>query len=156
MVAQADDDASGWWKAGFNAGQYTLSVGTAALVLAALSGSPDGGTEDTPAIVVSLITCGVFFLLNTSLPGIAIAFLLTGVRAPAVLVMGAAIAGWLGALLVLTITRRTRVPYDASLGLVLVTERRTGWVLACFWLSLGLAVLAGVQYLFKARREVSS
>ena len=42
----------------------------------------------------------------------------------------------------------------ASLVLVLVTERDTWWALACFWISLALAVLAGVQYLFKAVREV--
>jgi CDP-diacylglycerol--glycerol-3-phosphate 3-phosphatidyltransferase len=44
----------------------------------------------------------------------------------------------------------------ASLGLVLVTERDTWWPLACFWISLGLAVLAAVQYVAKARREVGT
>jgi CDP-diacylglycerol--glycerol-3-phosphate 3-phosphatidyltransferase len=42
----------------------------------------------------------------------------------------------------------------ASLALVLVTERDTWWPLALFWVSLALAVAAGVQYLAKARREV--
>lgn len=42
----------------------------------------------------------------------------------------------------------------ASLALVLVTERDTWWPLACFWVSLALAVLAGGQYLAKALREV--
>ena len=42
----------------------------------------------------------------------------------------------------------------ASLTLVLVTERDTWWPLALFWVSLALAVVAGVQYLAKARREV--
>jgi CDP-diacylglycerol--glycerol-3-phosphate 3-phosphatidyltransferase len=42
----------------------------------------------------------------------------------------------------------------ASLALVLVTERDTWWPLACFWVSLGLAVLAAGQYVLKARREV--
>jgi CDP-diacylglycerol--glycerol-3-phosphate 3-phosphatidyltransferase len=42
----------------------------------------------------------------------------------------------------------------ASLALVLVTARDTWWPLALFWISLALAVLAGVQYLLKARREV--
>jgi CDP-diacylglycerol--glycerol-3-phosphate 3-phosphatidyltransferase len=42
----------------------------------------------------------------------------------------------------------------ASLALVLVTERDTWWPLALFWVSLALAVVAGVQYLLKARREV--
>jgi CDP-diacylglycerol--glycerol-3-phosphate 3-phosphatidyltransferase len=42
----------------------------------------------------------------------------------------------------------------ASLALVLVTERDTWWPLALFWVSLALAVIAGVQYVAKARREV--
>jgi CDP-diacylglycerol--glycerol-3-phosphate 3-phosphatidyltransferase len=42
----------------------------------------------------------------------------------------------------------------ASLGFVLVTEKGTDWPLVCFWISLGLAVLAAAQYVQKARREV--
>jgi CDP-diacylglycerol--glycerol-3-phosphate 3-phosphatidyltransferase len=42
----------------------------------------------------------------------------------------------------------------ASLALVLVTERDTWWPLALFWVSLALAVVAAVQYVLKARREV--
>ena len=42
----------------------------------------------------------------------------------------------------------------ASLGFVLVTEQGTSWPLACFWISLALAVAAAAQYLAKARREV--
>ena len=41
-----------------------------------------------------------------------------------------------------------------SLALVLVTARDTWWPLALFWISLALAVVAGVQYILKARREV--
>lgn len=44
----------------------------------------------------------------------------------------------------------------ASLGLVLVTEQGTWWALACFWVSLALAVVAAGQYLVKARREVGT
>jgi CDP-diacylglycerol--glycerol-3-phosphate 3-phosphatidyltransferase len=44
----------------------------------------------------------------------------------------------------------------ASLALVLVTERGTWWPLALFWVSLGLAVVAGAQYIVKALREVRS
>jgi CDP-diacylglycerol--glycerol-3-phosphate 3-phosphatidyltransferase len=42
----------------------------------------------------------------------------------------------------------------ASLALVLVTERDTWWPLALFWVSLALAVVAALQYVAKARREV--
>ena len=42
----------------------------------------------------------------------------------------------------------------ASIGLVLVTEKGTWWPLACFWINLALAVIAAVQYVLKARREL--
>ncbi len=42
----------------------------------------------------------------------------------------------------------------ASIGLVLVTEQGTWWPAACFYVSLGLAVIAAGQYILKARREV--
>ena len=42
----------------------------------------------------------------------------------------------------------------ASIGFVLVTEQSTWWPLACFWISLALAVIAAGQYVLKARRSV--
>ena len=42
----------------------------------------------------------------------------------------------------------------ASIGLVLVTEKGTWWPVACFWISLALAVIAAGQYVLKARRTV--
>ena len=42
----------------------------------------------------------------------------------------------------------------ASIGLVLVTEKGTWWPVACFWISLALAVVAAGQYVLKARRTV--
>jgi manganese/zinc/iron transport system permease protein len=56
---------------------------------------------------------------HAALPGIALAFLLTGSKSPLVLVLGAAIAGWIGTLVVMTIVSRSRVTEDSSLGLVL-------------------------------------
>jgi manganese/zinc/iron transport system permease protein len=56
---------------------------------------------------------------HAALPGIALAFLLTGSKAPLVLVLGAAIAGWLGTLVVMTVVSRSRVSEDSSLGIVL-------------------------------------
>jgi CDP-diacylglycerol--glycerol-3-phosphate 3-phosphatidyltransferase len=43
----------------------------------------------------------------------------------------------------------------ASLCFVLVTEKGTDWPIVLFWVNLGLAVLAALQYVAKARREVS-
>ena len=41
-----------------------------------------------------------------------------------------------------------------SLGCVIVTEKGTEWPLVLFWIGVGLAAAAGVQYVLKARREV--
>lgn len=82
---------------------------------------------------------------HAALPGIALAFLLTGVRAPAVLVTGAAVAGWLGALFVLGVTSRTRIPYDAALGLVLSVFFGVGMVLLTFIQRLPSGVQAGLD-----------
>lgn len=56
---------------------------------------------------------------HAALPGIALVFLLTGSKAPAALVAGAAVTGWLGALCVTGIVRSSRVTADSALGLVL-------------------------------------
>jgi CDP-diacylglycerol--glycerol-3-phosphate 3-phosphatidyltransferase len=42
----------------------------------------------------------------------------------------------------------------ASLALTMVTHEGTDWPLWLFWIGVGLAVAAAVQYLLKARREV--
>src|SRR5687768_13136081 len=89
----------------------TVALGAAILGIVA-------GTLGTYAVLRGQSLLGDA-ISHAALPGIALAFLLTGVRSPAVLVLGAAAAGWIGALLVLTITSRSRIPYDASLGIVL-------------------------------------
>ncbi len=66
---------------------------------------------------------------HAALPGICLAFLVTGVRSTSVLMIGAAITGLLGAMLVLGITRGTRLKEDAALGIVLSTFFGFGTVL---------------------------
>lgn len=56
---------------------------------------------------------------HAALPGIAIAYLITGQKSNVVLLTGAAIAGWLATLAVLGIVRTSRVKFDSALGLVL-------------------------------------
>jgi manganese/zinc/iron transport system permease protein len=58
-------------------------------------------------------------LAHAALPGVCIAFLLTGQRSLAVLLLGAAIAGLMGAWCIQAVTRHSRVKEDAALGLVL-------------------------------------
>lgn len=56
---------------------------------------------------------------HAALPGICLAFLLTGSKSPLALFLGAAFAGWLGALLVMKIVNNVRVKFDAALGMEL-------------------------------------
>jgi len=69
---------------------------------------------------------------HAALPGIVIAFMLTGSKAPLVLVLGAAIAGWIATLLVMTIVARTRLPEDSALGVVLSVFFGFGLMLLTF------------------------
>lgn len=82
---------------------------------------------------------------HAALPGIAIAFLLTGSKTPLTLVLGAAIAGWLGTLLILSIVRLTRIKYDSALGIVLSTFFGFGLVLHTLIQRTGNANQAGLD-----------
>ena len=69
---------------------------------------------------------------HTALPGVAIAFLITGSRLPLWLMMGAGIAGWLGTLAVMTIIRKSRIKQDSALGMVLAVFFGFGLVLMTY------------------------
>ena len=56
---------------------------------------------------------------HAALPGIGIAYLITERKDNVVLLSGAAIAGWIATLAVLSIVRQSRVKFDSALGLVL-------------------------------------
>ena len=82
---------------------------------------------------------------HAALPGIAIAFLLTGSKTPLILVLGAAIAGWLGTLLIMGIVRLTRIKYDSALAIVLSTFFGFGLVLHTLIQRTGNANQAGLD-----------
>lgn len=69
---------------------------------------------------------------HAALPGIALAFLLTGSKEPIVLMLGAASTGWLATLAVLGVTRSTRVTFDAALGMALSVFFGFGLMLLTF------------------------
>lgn len=69
---------------------------------------------------------------HAALPGIALAFLLTGARAPVVLLLGAALAGWAATMVVLAILRTTRLSQDTALGIVLSVFFGFGLVLLTY------------------------
>lgn len=56
---------------------------------------------------------------HAALPGVVIAFLIARAKDPWTLSVGAAAAGWIGALCVLGIVRLSRLPWDSALALVL-------------------------------------
>lgn len=69
---------------------------------------------------------------HAALPGIAIAFLLTGSKTPLVLMLGAAATGWLATLLIMSVTQTTRLKYDSMLGVALSVFFGVGLVLLTF------------------------
>lgn len=78
---------------------------------------------------------------HAALPGIVLAFLLTGSKSTLVLVLGAAVAGWLGTLVVMAVVKGSRVPEDSALGIVLAV-----------FFGIGLVLLTYVQRLPDARQ----
>ena len=86
---------------------------------------------------------------HAALPGIVLAFLLTGSKATLVLVLGAAVAGWVGTLMVMGVVGATRVKEDSALGLVLSVFFGLGLVLLTYVQRLPLASQAGLdRFLF--------
>src|SRR5688500_12251563 len=78
---------------------------------------------------------------HAALPGIVLAFLLTGSKSTLVLVLGAAVAGLIGTLIVMAVIGSSRVPEDSALGIVLSV-----------FFGLGLVLLTYVQKLPDARQ----
>jgi manganese/zinc/iron transport system permease protein len=69
---------------------------------------------------------------HAALPGIVGAFMLTSSKSTIILILGAAVAGWTGALLVRGVIRSTRVKDDAALAVVLASFFGVGLVLLTF------------------------
>ena len=119
---------------------YTLMI---VAIGAALLGTVSGGLG-TYAVLRRQSLLGDA-ISHAALPGIAIAFLLTGSKTPLILVLGAAIAGWLGTLLILSIVRLTRIKYDSALAIVLSTFFGFGLVLHTLIQRTGNANQAGLD-----------
>jgi manganese/zinc/iron transport system permease protein len=82
---------------------------------------------------------------HAALPGIVLAFILTGTRSTLVLVLGAAVAGWLGTLVIMMIVRHSRLPEDSALGIVLSVFFGFGLVLLTFVQRTPTASQAGLE-----------
>jgi manganese/zinc/iron transport system permease protein len=82
---------------------------------------------------------------HAALPGVVLAFMLTRSKAPLTLILGAAIAGWLGTLLMMAIVRHTRIKEDSALGFILSIFFGFGLMLLTFAQRLGDARQAGLD-----------
>ncbi|MDQ3526211.1 MAG: metal ABC transporter permease [Chloroflexota bacterium] len=88
-------------------------------------------------------------LAHAALPGIAIAFMLTGSRSTIVLLLGAGIAGWIGTMLFLRIVKDTTISEDTALGVILSTFFGFGILLLTIIQNQNTADQAGLnRYLF--------
>lgn len=82
---------------------------------------------------------------HAALPGIILAFMVTGSRDPLILIVGAAIAGWLATMSIMGIVETTRIKPDASLALVLSVFFGLGMVLITFTQRRPDAASAGLE-----------
>ncbi len=88
-------------------------------------------------------------LSHAALPGVAIAFLLVGAKDASSLLVGAALAGLVGAVTIVAIERTSRIRPDAAIGVVLSGFFSVGIVLLTHIASTDNANQAGLQdYLF--------
>jgi len=88
-------------------------------------------------------------IAHSALPGVAVAFILTGAKDASTLLVGAGVAGLVGALLMVGIERTGRVHPDAAIGVVLSSFFSLGIVLLTFIASSDDANQAGLErYLF--------
>lgn len=88
-------------------------------------------------------------LAHAALPGICLAFMLTGVKSMGWLLVGATLTCWLGALTVDALARYTRVKEDSALGITLSVFFGVGILLLTHIQKTGAAAQAGLdKFLF--------
>jgi manganese/zinc/iron transport system permease protein len=88
-------------------------------------------------------------LAHAALPGVCAAFLLTGTKNPLIILAGAMVSCWLGALSIELIVRYTRCKEDSALGMVLSVFFGVGIVLLTYIQQTGAAAQAGLdKFLF--------
>jgi manganese/zinc/iron transport system permease protein len=88
-------------------------------------------------------------LAHSALPGVAVAFLVTGAKDAGTLLIGAAVAGLVGALLMVGIERTGRIRPDAAIGVVLSSFFSLGIVLLTYIANTNNSSQAGLEtYLF--------
>lgn len=84
-------------------------------------------------------------LAHATLPGVCVAFVLSGTKAPVILLAGAALSASLGALLIIAVVGATRIKQDAALGIVLSVFFGFGTVLLTYIAGTGNSGQAGLE-----------
>ena len=115
----------------------TIGLGTAVLGIAS-------GTLGTFTVLRKQSLLGDT-IAHASLPGIALAFLITGIKNPFALFVGAALSGWLATVWVMSIISNTRIKSDAALGIVLAVFFGAGLVLLTIIQKMPNANQAGLE-----------
>lgn len=88
-------------------------------------------------------------LAHAALPGVCMAFLLTGTKDPLMILLGATVSCWLGALSIDWIVRNTRCKEDSALGIVLTVFFGVGILMLTYIQQTGAAAQAGLdKFLF--------
>ncbi|NUM53029.1 MAG: metal ABC transporter permease [Candidatus Hydrogenedentes bacterium] len=88
-------------------------------------------------------------LAHSALPGVCVAFILTGTKNPVIILAGATIACWIGAIAIDLIARYTRVKEESALGMVLSVFFGAGILLLTYIQHSGNAAQAGLdKFLF--------
>lgn len=121
----------------------TITIAMGAAVLGAVSGSLGSfAVLRRQSLVGDAIS-------HAALPGIVMAFMLTGVNSSLVLMAGAAAAGLLGMLVISLVSGTTRIKFDTALGLVLSVFFGFGLVLLTWIQKTPSAAQAGLdKFLF--------
>ncbi|MEE6282136.1 metal ABC transporter permease [Georgenia sunbinii] len=121
-------------------GDYTLrTVALGAAVLGVLSGA-----LGSFAVLRRQSLLGDA-LAHATLPGVALAFLLTQTRSTPVLMAGAAVSAAIAAVLVLVVVGRTRIKQDAALAITLSVFFGAGTVLLTYLAAAGTAGQSGID-----------
>ncbi len=88
-------------------------------------------------------------LAHAALPGVCMAFLLSGTKNPVVILLGATVSCWIGAISIDLITKYTRVKEESALGMVLSVFFGAGILLLTYIQRTGNAAQAGLdKFLF--------
>ena len=124
----------------FDFGDYTLRVVAAGSAVLGIT----SGVLGSFAVLRKQSLLGDA-ISHAALPGVALAYLLTGSKSPIVLVLGAALSGWIGTLAVRSIVKRSRIKQDTALGLVMSVFFGVGLVLLTYIQRLPDASKAGLN-----------